>query len=213
MKRQAKIFVCGIAGVGKSFLLTRARTLRPDCEVYRASEIIGNARKNLDGEFLRNLPHDELVASQQLLVAGFNQQMLSCTSPLVFLDGHTVIDNDHGMFPIQSEVFAGINLDKILHVEDSSDRIYERRSLDTSRPRPPRTPQQLEQYQRLSLATCEEVAKEPTEKRADDADQHRDDHSTRILTRHDGLGNRTVTRRSVGSPVFANVGQHPPAAE
>lgn len=158
MNRPTKVFVCGLAGVGKSFLLARARAMRPDSEVYRASEIIGRARKNLDGEFLRNLSHDELAASQQLLVAGFNQQMLTCASPLVFLDGHSVIDNDHGMFPIQTTVFADIHLDKIFHIEDDATRILERRNLDTARPRPRRTAKQLEQYQQLSLATCEEIA-------------------------------------------------------
>jgi adenylate kinase len=153
-----RILVCGIAGVGKSYMLARAREVRLDASIYRASEIIGKARQNLDGEFLRNLPHDEMAASQQLLVAGFNQQMLSCTSELVFLDGHSVIDNDYGMFPVQSAILAGINLDGIFHIEDDVGRIFSRRSLDSARARPLRTPEQLAAYQQLSLATCEEIA-------------------------------------------------------
>ena len=159
MRKQTRIFVCGIAGVGKSYLLSRAQATIPDSKVFRASEIIGLARQNLDGEFLRNLPHDQMEASQLLLVAGFNQRMLSCTEKLVFLDGHSVIDNDHGMFPVRSSVLTDIQLDTIIHIEDDVRRIQERRTKDFARPRPARTLDQLELYQKLSIATCEEISR------------------------------------------------------
>jgi adenylate kinase len=154
------VFVCGIAGVGKSFLIKEYVNLTVGAAAWSASEIIGEARKNLDQEYLRNLAHDELRRSQELLLAGFQLRISAANFDAILLDGHSVIDNDAGMFPIPAWLIGQIAPRAIIHVEDEVTTIFKRRMEDIRRPRPPRNLEQLAAYQQLSLEACHSLRAE-----------------------------------------------------
>src|SRR5580704_17600695 len=98
------IMVCGIAGVGKTHLIHAALGRLPSGLTWRASEIIGEARKTRDPERLRALPADDIRRSQELLVDGFEARRRALPDNLVLLDAHSVIDSDDGLFEIPVDI-------------------------------------------------------------------------------------------------------------
>jgi adenylate kinase len=158
MTASVTVLVCGIAGVGKTFLISRVLEQFPSALAWRASEIIGEARKISDPEYLRQLPIDDLRQSQELLVKGYEGRQVMRTGRLVLLDAHAVIDAPSGFFDISTEVIRRLRPNAIVHIEDAVERIVERRKRDTKRPRPARTAVQLSLYQERSLQLCQTFA-------------------------------------------------------
>jgi adenylate kinase len=157
MSRQGAptILVCGISGVGKTKLLERAIDSFPSAVIWRAAEIIGNARDVIDPEALRNLPIGEIQQNQKLLVKGFNARRKALPEGLVFLDAHSVIDSENGLIDIPFEVARHLHPAGIIHISDDVPRILERRTADKNRVRPVRSLAQLTEYQQRSIASCE----------------------------------------------------------
>jgi adenylate kinase len=152
------VFVCGISGVGKTHLIRQVLPELPEAVSWTASEIIGEARQNADPEYLRTLPAQELVRSQELLVRGFRARLDTTAAALVLLDGHTVLDTDEGFFDIDVAVIRRLDPTALIHVEDHVAHILERRTADARKPRPARTAQQLDDYQDRSRAVCARFA-------------------------------------------------------
>ncbi len=148
------ILVFGVSGVGKSHTLEKAAARLPESATWRASEIIGAARNTLDPESLRRLPLDEIRRSQDLLIQGFSTHRKSFPNLLVLLDAHSVIDTEVGLTDIPVEVASGLAPLGMIHVSDDVARILERRANDQHRVRPSRSFDQLEEYQRRSIASC-----------------------------------------------------------
>lgn len=148
------VFVCGIAGVGKTYLINRVIVRFPTVVTHRASAIIQEARKVSDQDTLRCLPIDEIAASQELLVRGLGRLRDECAANLIVLDGHSVIDTNDGFFDITVETIKRLSVQSIVHLEDSVDRIKERRDKETARERPRRSADQLAEYQSRSLRMC-----------------------------------------------------------
>ena len=148
------ILVCGVSGVGKTALLTRVGDQMPQALVWRASELIGEARRTLDPEALRAMSAEEIQHSQDLLVHGICVRRASHPDRLVLLDAHSVIDSDAGLIDVPVEVIARLHPSGIIHVSDDVAGIVKRRQADVTRVRPLRSVSELEAYQRRSLAAC-----------------------------------------------------------
>jgi len=157
MKRSTThtIFICGISGVGKTKLIESVIDRFPSAVTWRASEIIGQARKVTDSETLRKLAPGEIQQSQELLLQGFLARRGALPDALVLLDAHSVIDTESGFIDIPVRVIAGLAPSGIIHVSDDVARISERRLADPSRVRPERSLGQLAEYQQRSIALCE----------------------------------------------------------
>src|SRR3569833_2273689 len=121
------------------------------------SEIIGEARRNSDPEYLRLLPTDELAQSQEMLVHGFAQRIQTAGHGLILLDAHCVLDIDTGMFDISTDVMRRLGPLGFIHLEDQVERILERRTRDFKK-RPTRTVEQLHLYQERSRSVCRAFA-------------------------------------------------------
>ena len=148
------VMVCGVSGVGKTHLIRSVLSELPDAVSWRASEIIAEARRNEDPEYLRTLPVDELARSQELLVRSFWHRMDSTPAAWILLDAHCVLDTDEGLFEIDTGIIRRIDPIGFIHIEDHIDRILERRSADTDRRRPGRNWEQLRIYQDRSRDVC-----------------------------------------------------------
>ena len=148
------ILVFGISGVGKTRLIQQTRERLLPVLTWRASEMIGEARKISDGEALRRLPVDELQASQELLVSGFEIRRRASPDQLVIVDAHSVIDADSGLFEIAIDIVSRLYPAGFIHVGDAAERIWQRRDADTARPRPLRSVAELSHYQERSVEAC-----------------------------------------------------------
>jgi adenylate kinase len=151
------VIVCGVSGVGKTYQIRSVIERLPEAITWSASEIIGEARRNTDPEYLRSLPEDELARSQEMLVYGFTRRVQAVGSRLVLLDAHCVLDTDTGMFEISTEVMRRLGPLGFIHLDDQVGRILERRTCD-SKKRPARTKDQLHLYQERSRAVCRAFA-------------------------------------------------------
>jgi len=149
------VVVCGIAGVGKSSLISSALAQFPMATSWRASEIIGVARGIEDPEMLRALPANEILLNQELLVKGYRELRRTYPDVLVLLDAHSIVDSESGLIEIPSVVVGELGPVCIIHIYDNVDRILERRLADKGRTRPARSPEQLSEYQQRSIAACD----------------------------------------------------------
>jgi adenylate kinase len=145
------ILVFGISGVGKTRLIALAKDQLEPVLTWRASEIIGEARRISNGEDLRRLPVNELRASQELLVRGFAERRHANPSALVILDAHSVIDAEVGLVEIATDVVKRLSPAGLIHVGDTAERVKQRREVDVARPRPRRTVVELVRYQERSI--------------------------------------------------------------
>jgi adenylate kinase len=148
------ILVFGISGVGKTRLIARAKAQLMPVLTWRASEMIGEARRISNSEALRRLSVNELAASQELLVRGFTVRRCANPDALVILDAHSVIDSDGGLVEIGIDVVARLYPVGLVHVGDTAAHIQQRRDADGARPRPVRNVAELELYQERSLEMC-----------------------------------------------------------
>jgi adenylate kinase len=152
------ILVCGIAGVGKTWLLHAVQGQLTNALIWSAGQIIGEARALQDPEALRSLPAEEIARSQELLVRGFEAMRDEHPNELALLDAHSVIDSAEGLIDIPIVIVRRLGPVGIVHVEDAVQRILERRVNDRLRTRPPRTADQLYEYQRRSALNCRAFA-------------------------------------------------------
>jgi adenylate kinase len=148
------VFVCGVSGVGKTRLIRQVLPQLQEAVSWTASEIIGEARQNTDPEYLRTLPVNELARSQELLVRAFRDRVDAANAAIVLLDGHSVLDTNEGFFQIDTAIIRRLNPVTFIHIEEHVERIFERRGSDLRKPRPPRTIEQLHDYQDRSRAAC-----------------------------------------------------------
>jgi adenylate kinase len=135
MTRQVIAFT-GVAGVGKSTLITTLATSIP-FEHLKASSLIKEGRHAsgetaLTQDQLRLVDIDE---NQQFLVRGFRLK-LGTTTRMIILDGHTVIEKDDSLTRIDPRVFGAIGIDRMIFLADDPEAINNRRRSDTTRKRP-----------------------------------------------------------------------------
>jgi adenylate kinase len=159
MSRPIVIAICGLSGVGKTYLINRFLSANAHATRLSAGAVIAEARNTTDPEFLRQLPVDELDLSQELLIAGLPRAIKDANSSLLLLDAHTVIDNgSDDMYVVANEVFTALRPDGIIHVEADPAAIARQREADRERARPHRTAEILSQQQTLSARRAQEIA-------------------------------------------------------
>lgn len=156
--RQAVIAVTGVSGVGKSFLLRKAKG-HLEFQHLQASQIIRDqklsaGKSSVDDQALRAADLDE---SQAMLIRGFHRVRDPAAS-IVVLDAHTVIDAPTGLVDIRAEVFREIGVSRLLFIADSPSAIVERRQSDCTRSRPARSERDILAYQGRAQAQAFAVA-------------------------------------------------------
>lgn len=157
-RAQQVVLVCGVSGVGKTRLIRSFLASGADAATLSAGAIIADARKIQDPEFLRRLPADELLQSQELLIAGFRKLRPSLSQRLLILDVHTLIDNGRELYVIPDAVFSALEPNGIVHVQANPDSIALQRQLDVGRVRPVRSTQELADCQQRSAHRAEQIA-------------------------------------------------------
>jgi adenylate kinase len=90
----------------------------------QASTLIKNAREALGGQPIGHdrLRFADLGENQQLLIQGFEASVDNDT-PLVVLDGHSIIERDGNYVLIDPAVFAAIGIRGMLFLEDEPSEI------------------------------------------------------------------------------------------
>ena len=104
------------------------------------------AAMNTTGEALRTAAADAVQDNQQRLVAAFEEARRACPDRPVLFDGHSVIDNDHGLVEIPVAAIARLRPSAIVFVQDDP-RVIRQRRLAGERLRPDRSEDTLADHQ------------------------------------------------------------------
>ena len=151
--------VTGISGVGKSWLLNRAREQVPMQLLSAGQIILDQISRDRDEKVcyddLRTL---DIAANQQALIAGFHHACDPKAQNIV-LDAHAVVDTPNGLLPINPTVFATIGASLMVFLEQEPVRISENRLRDPLRTRPLIDLQILDRQQNEARRTAEQIAK------------------------------------------------------
>ncbi|MES0826585.1 ATP-binding protein [Ruegeria sp. SCP11] len=150
----------GVSGVGKSTFLQTAMVATPFMHL-EASKLIKEELALVEQrvQTSEELRTGAVLENQRLLVRAFHR----CTAGyegLVVLDGHTVVDAGLGLQMIPASVFAEMNMQSILFLQDDPEEICARRHGDTARVRPKRSPQEIEHYQQEAMLAAARIALE-----------------------------------------------------
>ena len=150
MKQSVVAFV-GISGVGKSTALKCVSEAVP-FQHLQASALIKQAREELTNSSacIDELRSSNIADNQMLLVQGFSRAIDRAT-PLVILDGHTVVDTPSGLVRIKPEIFGQIGVQHFVFLCAPPASILIRRAGDFSRNRPARTEEELREHQHQAL--------------------------------------------------------------
>lgn len=156
---QEIIALVGISGVGKSTVL-RALARELDFHHLQASTLIKTAREALTAAAVDpdQLRRASIADNQTLLINGFRAAR-SPDTPLIILDGHTLVDTPAGLVVIEPSVWAQLDIHRFIFLNDDSHAIARRRAADQTRQRPPRTPQELDRHQEAALLSAYAAAR------------------------------------------------------
>lgn len=153
------VAVIGISGVGKTTLLESFIQRHPSVVTVSASDLLKRKLSVNDSEELRTASSAAVKSNQDRLVQAFDDFKRSTPHAHILFDGHAIIDNDEGVVTIPTEIYKALTPDLIIFVEDDPNLIASRRDADSSRLRPSRSPQQLEDHQTLALNTSIEYGR------------------------------------------------------
>lgn len=150
------VAVFGVSGVGKSWLATGYAESHNDTLYIEASGLL-RARLGKTSEELRTEAMSDFERNQMTLVEAFHAERSNSTSKVILLDAHCVIDGRNGFLDVPESTIFSIDPCQIIFVEDSPEAILARRQSDT-RTRPPRSVEQIHEYQTRSLRVAEKLA-------------------------------------------------------
>lgn len=154
------IAVFGISGVGKSTLITEALKAAPEGAHLQARDLIKSGLADqTNSEMLRRRPSAKVRSNQDIMLEGFRRRVQAQPHRLIVFDGHLLIDTDDELVQIPQEVIASLGPSLMVHVEDDIARIAARRTQDSSRQRPQRSEETLQEHQQLSRNLCEAYAR------------------------------------------------------
>jgi len=113
------IFVAGVHGVGKTYLCESVAHL--GLNFASASSIIKNELSET------NWTKDKVVSdadkNQVALVSGVEKIKKSEASKSLLLDGHFVLRTQNGFLTLDHSIFAALNLDAVLLIEDDAEKV------------------------------------------------------------------------------------------
>jgi adenylate kinase len=135
----------GLSGVGKGWMARSVCIRHPEILHLEASALM-RAAMNTTGEALRTATAATVKDNQLRLVAAFDEARRSSPDRPVLFDGHSVIDNDHGLVEIPVAAIADLSPTAIVFVQDHPVLIRQRRLADERR-RPDRSEEELAGHQ------------------------------------------------------------------
>lgn len=159
--RQGKVIaVFGISGVGKTFLVSRFVADQQAFQHLQAGELIRDAIRMTPGspESLRTAAVERVLNNQEFLVSAFARFREENPLTHVIFDGHSVIDNDSCLLDIPVDVVRRLDPDRLVFIQDSPEKILQRRAADDSRVRPIRSSDELGRHQDRAWMVCQEYA-------------------------------------------------------
>ena len=150
----------GVSGVGKSWMISNVAKNQDDFAQISASKLIKEAANDplMKSEALRTVGAVGIDKNQNLLVLSFNKYLSTTEKSKILFDGHSVIDTDTGFFEIDVTVIQSIAPSTIIFVWDDPNKILIRRTRDSSRVRPVRTVEEIENYQSIALNVCKKYS-------------------------------------------------------
>lgn len=152
--------VFGVSGVGKTSLISRAVQREDTLLHVQASELI---RRGLTGpapssELLQNSGRDKIIDNQSILIRMFKNVRRSNPDKLIVLDAHSVVDTGDQIVRIPVAVIHDLQLDHLIFMRSSPDKIVDQRKRDQGRTRPKRTIAEIASMQCQALDVCQEYA-------------------------------------------------------
>lgn len=144
------VAVLGLSGAGKTTIVSKFVEHYPWAYSVSAGSLLKDAMAVTDSEELRTAMAAGIYSNQGRLVAAFRE--LRCRHPNlhIIFDGHSLIDNDHGLVVVPTETFRQIAPDLIIFLEEDPDVIASRRVADKFRSRPIRNAKELAKHQAIA---------------------------------------------------------------
>ena len=158
MAQDKVVTVFGISGVGKTRLIRNFIEGRENFRHVSAGALIRRA-VDLGGdvglEALRTADMSNIIRNQRLLAGEFALEKAAQPGSTILFDGHSIIYNDRMLVPVPDDVIAAIGPWRMIFVSAAPEKVLEHRRNDSSRIRPERTLDELNQEQSAALAACE----------------------------------------------------------
>lgn len=152
------IAVCGVSGVGKTWLLSRLSDATGFAHVSASSLLVAGRR--LEG--LDRVGHDELstlsIDRNQFHIGLGYRDFRSGYVDALLLDCHVIIDAVDGIERINAATFQVLDVVAFVHLSARPELIYGRRETDTARSRPRRSATEIAVLQRESECWATELA-------------------------------------------------------
>jgi adenylate kinase len=151
--------VCGLSGVGKSWLISRFASANPVVHV-QASQLLREAKAAISGSVTTSeeLRIGAVLDNQALLIRAFSAKISNAVQPIIF-DGHCVVDDGSQLVEIPVEVIAALSVSGLVFVKSQPGAIVERRLKDIARTRPARTVEEIGLHQNRAMLVCVDYAK------------------------------------------------------
>jgi len=122
-----------------------------------ASDVLAEATRQ-NAEALRTAGRGRIESNQRLVVRKIEAVRARHPSCNVALDAHCVIDNGQELVRVPVAAIKGLQPASLICIWDEAIRIHKRRLLEANKIRPERSAQQLDEYQRAVILTCEEYS-------------------------------------------------------
>lgn len=152
--KQRVVAVVGISGVGKTTFIKRLAEELPIQHLTAGTLIeAGRAIRLLDRDQIRLANIND---NQKLLIAGI-EQARDESKRFIVMDGHVVIHGPQGLEDLSSQVFSALNVDGMVHLSASPERILRNRVNDGSRDRPILSEQEILDHQLRSIRVAKAI--------------------------------------------------------
>jgi len=156
---QYTVIIVGLSGVGKTTFIQELKEFLT-FQHLSAGSIIKNEKERLAQDIQRDkLRFQDIADNQKLLVDGFHNEKDKDT-PLIILDGHTVIDTPQGLEPIPANVFKLLEIDMFVFLGAKPEVIKRQRENDDSRNRPKIDIEAIDQQQQIAIKLTRKISQE-----------------------------------------------------